>query len=272
VNDREYAYLGQKIRKLLKIDIDLYREKQMRRRLQAFIERRSDGDTVSFIHGLEKDPIALHDLHEMLTIHVSEFFRDPTRFAYLRTKILPELLRNTNHLRIWSAACSHGAEPYSIAIILNELGRDQDYSIVATDIDEGILAWAAAGGSYRSDEMHNLTPAQISRFFKPDKAGYRVGDALRSRVRFQLHDLLDGESLGLFDLIVCRNVIIYFSPDGRRKVVNRLHDSLKPGGILFLGATEALLDSTERFETLSGSFYRRRQLTIPSSVSARRAA
>ncbi len=256
MNDWEYAQLRERIHQLLKVDIGLYRQRQMRRRIEAFVSRRAGGDVKSFVKGLEGQELLLKELHDMLTINVSEFFRDPSQFRHLKAHVLPELLKKSSRPRIWSAACSHGAEPYSIAIILDELGHSTGYSIVATDIDEGILKRAIAGGPYRGDETRNVSDAELGRFFKPSGDGYRIREDFRSRVQFRKHDLLAGESLGVFDLIVCRNAIMYFSSDARHHVVERLHESLKPGGVLFLGGTEALLDGAAAgFSRLSGSFY-----------------
>ncbi len=257
LNDQEYAYLGQRIRQLLKVDIDHYRERQMRRRLTAFVAQRANGDVMSFLRELERDERMLKELHDMLTIHVSEFFRDTVQFQHLKSRVLPELLRKARRLRVWSAACSHGAEPYSTAIILHELGHSNGYSMVATDVDEGILERAMAGGPYLESETKNVSADQLARFFKPGRGGRWVTSHMRSRVQFQRHDLLAEEPPGAFDLIVCRNVIIYFSTDARRELLEKFRESLRPGGVLFLGGTEALLESGIGFDRMFDSFYRK---------------
>ena len=258
MNDQEYAYLRRKVQQLLGIDIDQYKEKQMRRRLEAFVARQAPDDMPRFIAHLEHDEKALKDFKDVLTIHVSEFFRDPAQFRSLERTVLPGLLRESPVLKIWSAACSHGAEPYSIAIALAELRHADGHKIIATDIDEGVLKRATAGGPYHPDELRNVSGPRLRKYFLPSGGGYNVVEDVRKRVQFYVRDLLRDNFESGFDLIVCRNVIIYFSGDAKRRLLRKLYESLKPGGVLFLGGTEALLDrSAASFERLFGNFYRK---------------
>ena len=258
MNDQEYAHLRRKIQQLLGMDIDQYKEKQMRRRLEAFLARQAPDDIPGFVAQLEHDEKALKDLKDVLTIHVSEFFRDPAQFRSLERTVLPGLLQGSRALKIWSAACSHGAEPYSIAIALAELGHAGGHKIIATDIDEGVLKRAMAGGPYHADELRNVSGPQLRKYFLPSGNGYKVVDDVRKRVQFYARDLLRDNFESGFDLIVCRNVIIYFSGGAKQRLVRKLYESLKPGGVLFLGGTEALLDrSAAPFERLFGDFYRK---------------
>ena len=258
MNEMEYSLLKKKIHDLLNIDINAYKSLQMRRRLEGFVERESPRGAFLFCRQLEDDPDQLEALRNMLTINVSEFFRDTPQFEVLRSTVLPDQLRNNSGLNIWTAACSHGAEPYSVAILLSELDAGEGHRILATDLDTTILAQASAGGPYRSNEIRNVSKAQLLKYFTPEGTSHKVIEELRGRVEFREHNLLADAFEGDFDLILCRNVMIYFSADAKRKLFQRFHTSLKPGGVLFLGGTEAMLgNDADGFEKVSTNFYRK---------------
>ena len=150
------------------IDINAYKSQQMRRRLEAFIEREAPRGTFLFCKQLENQPEQLQALRDMLTINVSEFFRDSPQFDVLRSTVLPNQLREGGKLKIWTAACSHGAEPYSVAILLDELRAGDGHRILATDVDTTILGQAKAGGPYRANEIRNVAKGQLLKYFSPD--------------------------------------------------------------------------------------------------------
>lgn len=258
MNESEYGYLKLKIHDLLKIDIDAYKTQQMRRRLQAYVGRQDPSNAYLFCKKLEWDEDARKELKEMLTINVSEFFRDGTQFTYFKSVILPELLRSRQRLNIWTAGCSHGEEPYSVAMLLDELSPGQGHRILATDIDVNTLARAMAGGPYQRNELKNVPKLQLQKCFTRSDEGYTVVDEIRRRVQFREHNLLADAFEHGFDLILCRNVMIYFSNETKERLFHQFQESLKPGGVLFLGGTEALVgDDRTGFERLSTNFYRR---------------
>ncbi|MGB2694011.1 MAG: protein-glutamate O-methyltransferase CheR, partial [Dehalococcoidia bacterium] len=193
-----------------------------------------------------------------LTINVSEFFRDPDQFARLRSQILPELLSARRRIRIWSAGCSHGAEPYSIAMLLSEPGSAPRVPILATDMDTAALAQATAGGPYSPDQVRNVPRVDLRRYFRSEEGQYWINDGLRRLVEFREHNVLDGSFGRDFDLIMCRNVMIYLSSEAKARLLRRLSGALIPGGVLFVGGTEAILESS-RFglQRLYGDFYQR---------------
>ncbi len=258
MNETEYSLLKKKIHELLSIDIDAYKSQQMRRRLEAFVAREAPRGAFLFCRQLKANPEQLQALRDMLTINVSEFFRDAPQFAFLRSTLLAGQLRNGTKLNIWAAACSHGAEPYSVAISLDELRAGDGHRILATDIDPTILAQATAGGPYRANEVRNVSRAQILKYFAPEGSGYRIVENIRKRVEFREHNLLSDPFEDGFDLILCRNVMIYFSGPVKQQLFQRFHASLKPGGVLFLGGTEAMLgEDGAGFERLSTNFYKK---------------
>ncbi len=258
MNETEYSLLKRRIHELLDIDINAYKSKQMRRRLEAFVDGNAPRGVFPFCKQLEENPEQLQALRDMLTINVSEFFRDEPQFAVLRSTVLPDQLRKGGKLNIWTAACSHGAEPYSVAILLDELHAGAGHRILATDIDRTILAQANAGGPYQANEIRNVSRGQLAKYFSPEGTGHRIEEAIRERVEFREHNLLSDPFEEGFSLISCRNVMIYFSAEVKRQLFQRFHASLKPGGVLFLGGTEAMLgEDAAGFERLSTNFYQK---------------
>nr|WP_243899128.1 protein-glutamate O-methyltransferase CheR [Pseudomonas otitidis] len=187
---------------------------------------------------------------DAMTTNETLWFRDTYPFEVLKGRILPELIKaNPNQpLRIWSAASSSGQEPFSISMAIDEFERTNlgqlkaGVRIVATDLSTAMLA-ACRAGEYDSLAMgRGLSQERLTRFFDPKGPGrWVVKPAIRNRVEFRALNLLDSyASLGKFDIVFCRNVLIYFSADVKKDILTRIHATLKPGGYLFLGASEAL--------------------------------
>lgn len=254
----EYIYVKKKIREFTKIDLDNYGSKQMMRRLDSYISRSKALNIANYFKLLERDSSELARLRDFLTINVSEFFRDTVHFQVLQTRILPELLKHNKRLNIWSAGCSNGAEPYSIALMLEHLTPGVYHRILATDIDTSILSLAENGGPYRPAEIKN-----ISMFFNPQFLAFKddsfwVNENLRKKVLFRQHDLTRDSFEKAFDLIICRNVLIYFTDEAKKRLKSRFYDSLKIHGVLFVGATETMLDASEiGLQRLYPCFYTR---------------
>jgi chemotaxis protein methyltransferase CheR len=258
MNDEEYTYLKKKIRELLKFELDNYAPKQMIRRLDAYILRAKAANVAQYCHLLDANPAEVEKLQDFLTINVSEFFRDVMHFKVLKEKILPELLQNNLQLNIWSAGCSNGSEAYSVAMLLDKLSPYRTHRILATDIDKNILVQAAAGGPYHPADIRNVSEELRSKHFKQEGEDFRANDALRGKVTFRHQDLLLDKFEGGFDLIICRNVVIYFNDEAKKKLRKKFIDALKPNGILFIGATETMLDATDTgFIRLSPCFYKK---------------
>ena len=258
MRDLEYSYLKTRIKQLTGVDLDNYRERQMRRRLTSFISRTSAPSVVAYCRMVESDRTMLEDLRSFLTIKVSEFFRDPLPFEQLKTEILPQLLMDRTRLSIWSTGCSVGGEPYSIAIILDKLTPYAKHRIVATDIDVISLQKSRAGGPYRSNEVRNVPTQLLREYFDVFDDSYHVKEKIRQKVDFKKHDLLRDPYEGGFDLIVCRNVTIYFTEEAKVRLNQQFCQSLSPGGILFVGGTEAIARARELgLTTLGHCFYRK---------------
>jgi chemotaxis protein methyltransferase CheR len=269
MNDEEYTFLKKKIRELIKFELDSYAPKQMIRRLDAFILRSKAANVAHYCHMLDANPAEVEKLQDFLTINVSEFFRDIMHFKVLKEKILPELLQNNVQLNIWSAGCSNGSEAYSVAMLLEKLSPYRTHRILATDIDKGILAQAAAGGPYHTADIRNVSEELKNKYFKQEGEDFRINDHLRSKVIFKQQDLTRDAFESGFDLIICRNVVIYFNDEAKKKLRKRFIDSLKPNGILFIGATETMLDAMDTgFVRLSPCFYKKVQETAKNKYAA----
>lgn len=256
MEDREFMYLKRRIKALTGIDLDNYRECQMRRRLNAFISRTPAPNVVTYCRMLEQDPHILDELRKFLTIKVTEFFRDPAVFEEVARTILPDLLKRSPRLRIWSTGCSTGGEPYSIALLLKEYAPYARHTIMASDIDEVSLIKARAGGPYRPSEVKNVPEDLLDKYFRIADGYHWVNERVRQMVVFQQHDLLRDGFENEFDLISCRNVTIYFTDLARSQLNRRFYQSLKPGGVLFIGATESLSEGPNMgFTRLAHCFY-----------------
>jgi chemotaxis protein methyltransferase CheR len=258
MNQEEYIYVKKKIRELTRFDLENYAGCQMMRRLDSFISRYKAANMADYFKLLENDARELEKLQDFLTIHVSEFFRDAAHFHILQEKVLPELLRQTKRLNIWSAGCSNGAEPYSVAMILENISPGVNHRILATDIDDDILSRAGAGGPYKVADIRNVAQSIGLKYLTIREGNYWVNENLRKRVLFRQHDLTRDSFEVAFDLIMCRNVVIYFSEEAKKKLKQRFNDALKVNGVLFIGGTETMLDSAGLgFERIFQCFYRK---------------
>jgi len=256
MDEREYTYLKMRIKDLAGIDLSSYGERQMRRRLSGFVSRTPSPSIASYCRMLERDDLKLRELVAYLTIKVTEFFRDPATFEQLEALVLSRLAGKDRHLNIWCAGCSSGCEAYSVALMLNKICPAQRYRIVATDVDEIALGRARDGGPYRSAEVRHVPQAVLEKNFRCVGRSYWICDRLKQSVEFRRHDLLSDRFDSGFDLIVCRNVTIYFTEQARNRLNQRLHESLTMGGILFIGATESIFDAAKiGFTRLDHGFY-----------------
>ncbi|HEY0188928.1 MAG TPA: CheR family methyltransferase [Cellulomonas sp.] len=205
----------------------------------------------------------LAEIVEALTTNETSWFRDATPFAALRTHIVPALRADRavlDRVRVWSAACSTGQEPYSIAMTLAEvLGPSTRTEITATDLSDQVLAQARAGRYSQLEVNRGLPAPMLVRYFRRNGADWQIADELRGAITFQKHNLLDATPVGPFDIVFLRNVLIYFDLDTKRSILSRVHRALRPGGFLVLGAAETTIGvdgDWERVPVQRGSVYR----------------
>ncbi len=255
--DPSFASLRRSFLHLTGIDLDFYRGRQLDRRLRSFVQRWGLADLAELGTRIRTEPDLLQALKDFLTINVSEFFRNPEKFEELKSTVLPELLAGGRRLEIWSAGCATGAEPYTLAIILDQVSPGVRHGILATDIDRLSLE-RARQGVYGEDEVRSVPPDILARYFTRRGDGWEVSPAVRRAVRFAGHNLLaDPYPQGL-DLILCRNVVIYFTDEARDHVYRHFSRALRPGGYLFIGGTETIFRSREYgLASVRPGFYRK---------------
>jgi chemotaxis protein methyltransferase CheR len=255
------------VKKLLGIELNHYKDEQMRRRLDAWLVRTGAASWEQYFKLANADLNELSRFRNYLTINVSEFFRDPERWQTLRSQILPDLIKENracsfkNGPRIWSAGCSIGPEPYTLAIILSELGVTHNHLLLATDLDRGALAKAKARGPYTSEDIRNVSAAERTTYFDAGGPPFFTSEKLAYMITFREQDMLQDTFEESFDLIVCRNVIIYFTTEAKNNLYNKFSRALRPGGILFLGGTEIIPRPQDfSFQSQGFSFYKKVQI------------
>lgn len=204
---------------------------------------------------VETDRALAKKVTEAMTVNETFFFRDRLPFEGFRETILPELLKaraRTRRLRIWSAACSTGQEPYSLAMILDEEARalmGWSIEIVATDIADSVLKKAKEGVYSHFEVQRGVSMPHLVRYFTKRKESWAVNASIKARVDFRQQNLMgDFSHLGVFDVIFCRNVLIYFAAEQKRDVLGRVARCLAPDGYLVLGAAESVIGYSSEFK------------------------
>ncbi len=226
-------------------------------RLGAIADAAGCANFGDFCRTARADRTLQDQIIDAITTQETLFFRDNSPFEALRHKAIPETIDAKaatpfpKRLRIWSAACSTGQEPYSIAMTLSDLLPDiqsWDINILATDICDSAVAHASLGRYAKHEVQRGMTPQMLSKYFQEEPDGWRVKEEIRCMIRFDRRNLLESfASLGPFDIIFCRNVAIYFETDVKRKLFNNLSDRLTPEGYLFVGSSESLTSLDSRF-------------------------
>ncbi len=260
MDEKDWVEFKRKLKSKTDIDLDLYKEPQMKRRIGNLVNRSAAKSFVEYFDTVAKDKDEFAAFIEYLTINVSEFYRTPDKFAKLETDVIPDLLKRSPKLNIWSAGCSIGAEPYSLSMIMKELTPGKQHRILATDLDIEILA-KAKKGVYMENEIKSLSPERRKKYFDalPDNK-FAVKEDIKSCIEFKRHNLLKDPFEKGFDLILCRNVVIYFTEEAKDQLYTRFFEALKPGGILFVGATEAILNFRKMGYTSYQPFFYQRPL------------
>ena len=252
----DYLWFCEQVLRKTGLDLRQYKRPQMERRLRTMAERAGAPSLEQYWAVLEGDAQQFAYFIDRITINVSELFRNPEKFDELRRLILPELRQPGNPLRVWSAGCSYGAEPYSLAILLEEM-RPLTYQILATDVDETILN-KAREGDFAPEDMRNVSAEWKQRYFIQLGNRYQVKPELKRNITFKKHNLLADPFDTGFHLIVCRNVVIYFNEEAKDRLYARFFQSLVPGGVLFVGSTERIFNYRELgFEMPLSFFYRK---------------
>ena len=240
-DERDWEEFKKKLFDKSTIDLNQYKPAQMQRRITNLMARHGAKTYMEWFGKIDNDPKLYKDFIDYLTINVTEFFRTPEKFDELEKHVYNDLMAKSSRLSIWSAGCSIGAEPYSIAMALNEMTPGVSHKILATDLDLEMLA-KAKQGVYSMNEIKNIPAPRLKKYFAEDSGQYRLAEEIKRKVEFKRHNLLLDRFESGFDLILCRNVVIYFTEEAKDKLYRRFYEALKPGGVLFVGGTEAILN------------------------------
>jgi chemotaxis protein methyltransferase CheR len=233
----DYVAFCDGVRALCDIDLLQYKRGQMERRVRAFAERRGHAGLETYLEVLTGDAAARDEFLDRVTINVSNLWRNPEQWARLEAEIVPDLAADGT-LRAWSAGCSYGAEAYTLAAVCRLAAPTARTSIIGTDIDRRAIE-RAREGSFSADDVRDAPPNALARFFAMDGERWRPTSELRALVGFELGDLLRlRPPTGVYDLVLCRNTVIYFNEEVRDALHERLATALRPGGVLVVGATE----------------------------------
>ncbi|MFJ7933449.1 CheR family methyltransferase [Sporosarcina sp. NPDC096371] len=253
----DYAVFIENIKKKTGIDLSLYKEAQMKRRLTSLYEKKGYRNFKDYFDAIHNDKELLEEFLDRMTINVSEFYRNAQRWDVLEKKIFPKLLAQNKKLKIWSAACSTGEEPYSLAMVLATHVPIRDISILATDLDLGVIERAKVG-LYPDRALKEVPAPIVKKYFVNEGQYYQVNDEIKRTVSFKQQNLLNDRYDTGFDLIVCRNVMIYFTEEAKDQIYMNFSKSMKPGGILFVGSTEQIFNPAKYgLESEDTFFYRK---------------
>ena len=230
------------------IDITRYKDRCLLRRIAVRQRASGAADLRAYLTLVKRNPVERAALVKALTIHVSQFFRNPTTFHALQHDVLPAILAEKDRtggraLRLWSAGCACGEEAYSLALLLCEAAQDAlgrySTTIYGTDIEPECLR-AAREGRYSAGSLKSVPARWRQRYFAAAGAQYVVGPELRGLVNFKRHNILDAPPFGRIDLVVFRNVLIYMADSLQEQVLRGIHGALNSGGYLVLGKVEGL--------------------------------
>lgn len=257
-HNEELKQLLQKVFEERGLDFRAYNKTMLRRRLARRLLALRTESYKEYARMLDTHPEEYKELFDTLIISVSHFFRNPLTFEFLYQVVLPEMITHKEQsrdtmIRVWSAGCAHGEEPYSVAILLAELlgERLKDYrvTIYATDIDTDALNKAKVG-EYAEDSILEVKKGFLNKYFHYKNGNYQIGDDIKALVDFSFHDLTSEKVVvpsqsvfANFDLVLCRNVLIYFNRELQKRVINNLKTVLNEKGYLVFGEAEILTDN-----------------------------
>lgn len=268
--DKDFRYISQVVGERVGIQLPDTKRELIYGRLAKRLRKLGIKSFKEYCDRLERgDEEEFTNFINAITTNVTSFFRENHHFEFLRNKLLPEIInknKNSAHprLRIWSAGCSSGREPYTIAMVLKETIPDLDRwdaKILATDLDSNILN-IAREGVYTTDHLDEIPGESQKKWLKgghgSNQGVFKIRDELKQLISYRQLNLLSSWPMqGLFDFIFCRNVTIYFDAENRGKVVNRFANQLDDGGYLFVGHSESLFGLTHRFESVGNTIHRK---------------
>ncbi len=254
----DYEKFKGAVLELTKIDLNAYKERQMKRRIDALIAKHGISGYENYVQVLKTDKARFEEFVNYLTINVSEFYRNPDQWQVMDREIIPELISKFGkNLKIWSAACSTGDEPYSLVMALSRHIPLSMIHVTATDLDKQVIAKAKVG-LYNEKSIAAVPDDLKKKYFTKIGLSYQISDEIKSRVEFKEHNLLGKDYPRDYHMIVCRNVLIYFTEEAKDEVFRKFYQSLRPGGILFIGSTEQIINYRDvGYDRKNSFFYER---------------
>jgi len=251
----DYEQFKKVVYELTRIDLNCYKEKQMKRRIDTLISKNRINGYAPYVDLLRTNKEKFDEFVNYLTINVSEFYRNPEQWAYMDREVIPQLLKDFGpRLKIWSAACSTGDEPYSLVMALSRHLPLNQINIYATDIDNQVLE-KAQSGLYNAKSIAAVPDDLKRKFFTKIGPSYQISDEIKARVKFQKHNLLKDAYPTDCHFIVCRNVLIYFTEEAKDEVFAKFNQSLTHKGVLFIGSTEQIINYKQMGYERKDSFY-----------------
>lgn len=240
-----YEKFKKDVYSLTSIDLNCYKEKQMKRRIDTLITKNKVDSYDAYVDFIKKDKEKFEQFVNFLTINVSEFYRNPEQWEFLDKEVFPQLVeRFGKNLKIWSAACSTGDEPYSLVMALSKHVPINQIKIIATDIDKQVLDKARMG-LYNEKSIASVPAEFKKKYFTQIGSSYQISDEIKRRVEFKEHNLLKDPYPTGCHLIVCRNVVIYFTEEAKDEIYKKFNQSLVKDGMLFIGSTEQIMNYRE---------------------------
>ena len=251
----DYEWFKGAVLSMTKIDLNSYKERQMKRRIDTLIAKNKIVGYDNYINEMKADQKLFDEFVNYLTINVSEFYRNPDQWEFLDKEVFPMLIQKFgHHLDIWSAACSTGDEPYSLVMALSKHLPLSEIRITATDLDKQVIAKAKVG-LYGEKSLESVPAEMKKKFFTQIGPSFQISDEIKKCVTFKEHNLLKDAYPTNQHLIVCRNVLIYFTDEAKDEIFAKYFKSLAKGGVLFIGNTEQIINYRELGYERKGSFF-----------------
>jgi chemotaxis protein methyltransferase CheR len=255
ITDPQLLDLANKISADTGFDITQYKERPLKRRLAVRLRACQLSSYQEYAQKLAQDPSEYPKLLDSLTINVTNFYRNSETFSVVSSKVFPLLLAGSDSVRdltVWSAGCSSGEEPYSMAILWREFSGNKlsmpEFRVIATDIDLVSLE-KARKGIYDQNSMNEIPPGLVKKYFNFTGPSYVLSEEIKRIVEFRHLDLFEPPQVSELDMIFCRNVLIYFSRPTQEAIFESFRKSLRPGGFLVLGKVETLFGKSKEFFT-----------------------
>ncbi len=253
-----YEQFEAAILKMTSIDLTAYKEKQMKRRIDTLINKHKISGYEDFVKELKNDKKLFEEFVNYLTINVSEFYRNTDQWELLDKTFIPEMIaKYGKRLKIWSAACSTGDEPYSLVMAFSRHIPLNQIKIIATDLDKQVIA-QAKNGVYAAKSIAGVPEDFKKKYFTQIGGSYKISDEIKERVEFKEHNLLKDPYPTGCHFIVCRNVLIYFTDEAKDEIYKKFNASLVKDGLLFIGSTEQIVNHKEfGYERRNSFFYQK---------------